>query len=57
MDSQTESFGIVPKVNNGPSKENTREKLMELVEDFKKNNTNKDHFFYPVLEYGFLYLQ
>ncbi|RDY58035.1 universal stress protein [Flagellimonas nanhaiensis] len=53
LDSQTNSFGVLPKLNNDEPKEDAKERLADLVDGFKKQNTNGKHHFYPLLEFGF----
>ncbi|MFD2098961.1 universal stress protein [Flagellimonas iocasae] len=53
LDTKVEPFGVSADMDKDSSKENTKEQLFDLVDEFKSQSINKKHHFFAVPEYGF----
>lgn len=53
LDTQTDALRTSNKTGKDSSTENTKERLMDLVDECKKHSTDADHYFYALHEYGF----
>lgn len=53
LDTQTDSFKTSKKTGKDISTGNTKEKLVDLVEECKRHSTEANHYFYALHEYGF----
>ncbi len=53
LDTQTDSFRASSKMSKVIHTENTKEKLVDLVDECKRHSTDANHYFYALHEYGF----
>ncbi|WP_067032775.1 universal stress protein [Allomuricauda sp. CP2A] len=53
LDTQTDSVKTSKKTGKDISTGNTKEKLVDLVEECKRHSTEANHYFYALHEYGF----